>query len=237
MVTKKKTAAKHKKPAADKTPTRVSTTVSSEFPASEVRISVTAQDFTFGDGMRLFAEDRPVTGADIATLKNATHYDLNTIESTLGISRREYFYELTDERADQPLPDIAMAILMRLYELDPKRLLPFQKLSWAAYLQIIGVHPSEFAQLVGRAYNAGRSWQEGGKPTRSIQLIIEAFWRAGVTDKSHPVFQEFLRIAKKEADLRGQPLNMKKAPTKARKRRPSNALVKAEESMMQPVDD
>lgn len=190
MVMKKKGAAKKKKTRAPATP---------KVPK---RISVPAQEFKFGYGAKIFPEDRPIVGADIDRLKGEAGYDLNTIEASLGISRRDYYYELRDDIGDKQLPDISMAILIRMYEEFPRELLPFQPLSWAEYLTIIGVHPGEFAQLVGRAFNAGRSWQEGGKPIRSVQLIIEAFWRAGVTNTRHPVYRKFLQIAESELKLR-----------------------------------
>jgi hypothetical protein len=160
------------------------------------------QEFGFGYGKRIFPEDEPIVGANIERLKDEAVYDLNTIEASLGISRRDYYYELRDNLGDRQLPDIAMAILVRLYEAYPKETLPFQPMRWADYLTSIGVHPGEFAQLVGRAFLAGRSWQEGGKPIRSVQLIIEALWRAGVNSTSHPIYQEFLRIAEKEFQMR-----------------------------------
>jgi len=171
---------------------------------STARIDVPAQEFHFGGGKTIFPEDRPICGSDILLMKREANFDLNMIESTLGISRRDVYYELVDKASDKLLPEVSMAILMRLYEAFPKQLLPFQPLDWAAYLTVIGVHPGEFAQLVGRAFTSGRDWQEGSKPIRSVQLIIEAFARAGVTDTGHPVYQKFLEIAQRETDLRSR---------------------------------
>lgn len=206
-----------------------------EVASSAQSIAVPMQEFKFGGGTSLFASERPIAGADIDRMKNETGYDLNTLEASLGISRRTFYYELIKQGAGEPLPDISMAILMRLYEQFPRQLLPFQPISWGAYLTKIGVQPGEFAQLVGRAYNAGRTWEQDGKPSRTVQLILEAFVRAGVTSTQHPVYQAFLQIAKREAILRGKPLEIW-TPQKRRRRR-TRTLVQAEASLMTPVED
>jgi hypothetical protein len=203
MVTKKKGAAKKKlKARAPKAPSDQQR--APDLPVVPERLFVPAQEFKFGYGKRLFTKDRPIIGSDIESLKVETGYDINSIEASVGISRRGYYYELRDEFKDKQLPDISMAILIRLYEEFPRELLPFQPISWVEYLTILGVHPGEFAQLVGRAFTAGISWQEGKQPIRSVQLIIEAFWRAGVTNTSHPVYQKFLELAESELKLRSK---------------------------------
>lgn len=250
MVTKKKAAKKKKKsvgrPAAPVAAAPASTTVAPAAPAeastlpvppeAPLRIRMPAQVFPFGGDKKIFPADRPIAGSDIERLKDEAGYDLNTIEASVGISRRDSYYHLRDEVGDKQLPDVSMAILMRLYETFPEVLLPFQPVNWAGYLAMLGVHPGEFAQLVGRAFSAGQSWQQGGKPFRSVQLIIEAFWRAGVTSTDHPVYQEFLKFAQTEASLRGETLEVKKAPV-ARRKRSTKALTQAEESMLTAVDD
>lgn len=201
------------------------------------RISIPKQDFKFGSDVNLFPEDRPIIGSDILKFKTNTAFDLNKVEASLGISRRDAYYDLKDKRPDEPLPEISMSILLRLYARYPE-LLPFQPVSWAEFLTAIGVHPSEFAQLVGRTFSAGRSWLKGeGEPIKPVQLIIEALARAGVTNTNDEVYQEFLKIAHKEADLRGEKIGQKKAPTLQRKRRRTTALKNAEASLMTKVDD
>jgi len=190
----------------------------------------------FGGEGTLFPTDRPILGSDVQRLKEEAGFDLNAIEASLGVSRREQYYNLL-KRGNKPLPDFGMAILMRLYELYPNELLPFQPVEWMPYLQQIGAEPTEFAQLVGRHENAGRVWQRHvAKPHRSVQLLIEAFVRGGVTHIDHPVYRDFRRIALEEASRRGNTLEVK---TAARSRRPrrSRQLVQAEASLMIPVDD
>lgn len=200
------------------------------------RICAPMQAFRFGSGANLFPTDRPILGGDVDRMKNETGYDLNSLEASLGISRRPLYYTLIKDGAHEPLPDVAMSILMRLYERFPRELLPFQPLRWADYLTMIGVQPGEFAQLVGRDYNAGRTWEQNRNPTRTVQLILEAFARAGVNSTSHPVYQEFLQIARREAELRGKPLKVR-APLKRRQRPRTRGLVEADASLMTPVED
>jgi hypothetical protein len=127
---------------------------------------------------------------------------------------------------------------MRLYSQYPN-LLPFQPIKYAEYLStVIGVHPGEFAQLVGRSFSAGRSWQQGqGEPTKSIQLIIEALSRAGVASPDDEVYQTFLKLAKQEAELRGEAREIQAAPKVPRKKRRTKAEIEAENSMISRVDD
>jgi len=255
MVAKKKSAkrvkkARRKSAAKATAPPRAAVAPAAQEPAPAQAVTASAsasaetvnqaaiptREFKFGGSVSLFAPDRPITGSDIERLKNEAGYDLNLIEASLGIASRLGYYKLSNKEASKPLPDISMAILMRLYEKFPNELLPFRPVHWAEYLNMIGVHPIEFAQLVGRDFAAGRLWQNGRRPIRSVQLIIEAFARAGVTHTGHRIYQAFVKAAKEEAALRGEKLEVKPPPTSKRTRR-TRRLVDAEASMMTPVDD
>ena len=222
--------------------TRAAGERSAPSPAPLQPSAVPMQAFRFGGGAGLFPQERPIIGSDIERMKVEAGYDLNTIEATLGISRRTTYYEITDDKGSEPVPEIAMAILMRLSERFPREVLPFQPPDWVGYLDLLGVHPGEFAQLVGREYRAGRTWrrglkpQRGLKPHRSVQLILEAFARAGVMSTDHPVYQAFVEIAYKEAQLRGEKLGTKRVSSRRRNYRTA-ALIEAESSLLTPVDD
>jgi hypothetical protein len=205
-------------------------------PATPARLPPPTEFLPSGETDEIFALDKPITGADLQRYRELTGAKVAAVSPILGVPRQGAWYELTDpeRRGEDPVPDVAMAVLVRLYTLFPQTR-PSPDMEFMPFLKRLGVDAGELAQLLGRDIYTGRIWERGKPPQTTVRLVVEALARAGVTTRNHPIFKALEALSAYEHQARGKPLTIKKP--KRRGYRSPRVVSQADRDLLTRVED
>ena len=174
---------------------------------------------------------RAVRGRDLRLPRQLFGWDQNTTDAAFGMPRRSTWYEITSTRGEEPVKDEAHAVLLRLY-LEIPECRPAQDTDAFGYLANAEIELVEIAVIAGRNFKAAYHWGNRKLLPRPVLLIVQALKRAGVTHRSHPVFERVMSFARAEHEARGRTF-----PDELRKKSRPREPAPAEGVLLTPVDD
>lgn len=155
--------------------------------------------------------NRPVTGADIIDLKE--RFDLSQLDLMFLVGAHPpNFSKMTSQTSqNEPLGDIARAILVRLLDLYPDLLFIPEFPEASKVFELVNeVQPlpvSRHGPLVGRQKGSGYRWATG-KPTtpvidRLLLVLYNLLTRAPTERARQTALEEYIHVVETEAGARG----------------------------------
>ena len=181
-------------------------------------------------------KDRALTGQDLLDFQRYAQLDLNQMQYCFGIASRNAWYRITRKQLDQPLRDMSIANLIRVYVAYPE-LMPIHDLNLPAIAEKLGMSTLDLAVLSGRAPLSGREWEKGKPALASTQSFVRAL-RGGV-ELDADFIEKMWEISNLERTLSGRELkNFRRSAEGVKKRvRRTDDVVAVDDGMIQGIDE
>jgi len=122
-------------------------------------------------------EDAPVCGRHLQEFRARHDYTVSYLVGIFGITSAQAYYKLV-KAEDRPLPDIAMAVIVRWYGRHPQAL-PWHATATAEIADKLSISPEALAVTMGRNPLSGVEWVTGAaKPLSTVRNLLHEINRA-----------------------------------------------------------
>lgn len=120
-------------------------------------------------------EDQPVCGKHLAEFRDRHDYSVAYLTGIFGLASAQAFYRIVNE-PERPVPDIAIAILIRFYSAHPERL-PYRSVTPHDLAASLKITTEALAVSLGRVPLVGQQWESGAEkkpmaPARNLMYEI-----------------------------------------------------------------
>ena len=122
-------------------------------------------------------ESTPVCGRHLQEFRARHDYTVSYLVGIFGITSAQAYYKLV-KAGDRPLPDIAMAVIVRWYSRHPQAL-PWRAPAAAEIADKLSISPEALAVTMGRNPLSGVEWVTGAaKPLSTVRNLLHEINRA-----------------------------------------------------------
>ena len=144
-------------------------------------------------------EDTPVCGRHLQEFRARHDYTVSYLVGIFGITSAQAYYQLV-KAEDRPLPDIAMAAIVRWYGRHPEAR-PWRAPSAMEIADKLGISPEALAVTMGRNPLSGVEWVTGAaKPLSTVRNLLHEINRA---DEYRAPMESLLKQARRRATKGG----------------------------------
>ncbi len=145
-----------------------------------------AESLSMAPALRWPPPNQPVCGRHLAEFREQHDYTVAYLVGIFGLSSAHAYYRIT-KQADQPIKDIATAILLRYYAAHPE-CLPYRSVSPRELADDLGVSVEQLAISLGRVRLAGQEWARATDITAPLPVIRNLLYEIAVADsRADPV--------------------------------------------------